>query len=132
MPGSGKPTSGHIAGMEPMDANAQVDLPVIVVGSGRLPKAVAGDDAGSLMVELQLDPRGGRILDVATTVSLPGYTRLLQSLLIGRRPDEIEHVAQQLGTVLRGPLLKPTVAALMNAVANSESVRAGDARVAAG
>ncbi len=93
---------------------------LIAVGAARLPRAVGGA-CGSLMVELVLDPADSSILDVATTISLPGYTALLKRLLIGRRLDDVGAVARDLCARCRGPLLRPTIAALANAAANSNS-----------
>lgn len=102
-------------------ADEPPQLPFIVAGSARLPRSIAGEQASPLMVELVLDPRDRCILDVATTISLPGYAALLQRLLIGRRVDEAEAVARNLCTRYRGPLLRPTIAALANAVSNSKN-----------
>lgn len=88
------------------------------MGNARLPKGIDGGQPSSLMIELALDSDDSRIVDVATSVALPGYAALLRSLLIGRRLDEVECAAQTLSVHLRGPLLKPTIAALANAVSN--------------
>jgi hypothetical protein len=74
------------------------------------------------MIELSVDSEDGRIVDVATTLLLPGYTALLRSLLVGRRLDEVECAARKLSAHLRGPLLRPSIAALAKAVANGANV----------
>ena len=104
---------------------------LVVMGCARLPKAVLGDVTGTLMIELSLDSQAGRIVGVGATVPLPGYRRLLRRLLIDRHLNEVECVAQGLQEHLRGPLLKPTIAALLNAVANSKSVEWDGERAAA-
>lgn len=91
---------------------------LIVLGSARLPRTVGGEQPSTLMIELAVDSQNGRIADVAATVPLPGYIGTLRSLLVGRRLDEVEDTAQKLSAHLRGPLLKPTIAALANCVAN--------------
>lgn len=102
------------------------ELPLIVLGTARLPRAVVGEHAEPLLVELVLDRRQRCIRDVATNVSLPGYTDLLRRLLIGHRVDEVERLSYSLCERYRGPLLRPTVAALANAVANSKDAAAAD------
>ncbi|OGO49394.1 MAG: hypothetical protein A2148_06825 [Chloroflexi bacterium RBG_16_68_14] len=101
-----------------MDVDSPVGPSMVVLGSARLPKGIGGNEASALMIELSIDSEDGRIEEVATTLLLPGYTALLRSLLIGRRLDEVEGAAQQLGARLRGALLRPTVAALANAVSH--------------
>ena len=93
------------------------DLPFIAIGTARLPKSVGGDQ-GSLLLELVLDSNAGCVIDVASTVLLPGYTGLLRRLLIGCRLDQVEEVARDLAAHFQGPLLRPTIAALTNAAAN--------------
>jgi hypothetical protein len=89
----------------------------IAVGTARLPKTVAGDQGLPLMIELSLDRDGQRIVDIATSVTLPGYVALLRSFLVGVPLDEVmASAARNLTSRLRGPLLKPTLAALANAV----------------
>ena len=102
-------------------ADEPAQPPFIVVGTARLPQSMGGEHTSPLMVELVLDPRDGCILDVATTIALPGYTALLRRLLIGRRLDDVESLGQDLCARYRGPLLRPTIAALANAVANSKN-----------
>ena len=105
-----------------MDAGTSCDqqrLAFVTVGIARLPKSIAGEQSGPLIVELTLDPEGNRIVDVATSFSLPGYIALLQHLLIGSRVDELDATVQRVCDHYRGPLLRPTVAALRNAVANN-------------
>lgn len=91
---------------------------LIVVGSARLPKSVSGEEPSILMIELVVHPRDGRVADVGTTVRLSGYTEMLQSFLIGRDLNAVEGAALELSAHLRGPLLKPTIAALANCVRN--------------
>ena len=96
-------------------------VPFVVCGVARLPRSVGGGESRVLMVELVLDTRDGPILDIATTMSLPGYTTLLRRLFLGRSLDGVQEAAQQLCLHYRGPLLRPTIAALANAVANSRN-----------
>ena len=99
---------------------APARLCLVVMGNARLPKSMYGEQPGSLMIELAFDSDDGRIVDVATSIALPRYAALLRSLLIGRRLDEVERAAKTLAEYLRGPLLKPTIAALASAVSNCE------------
>ncbi len=75
------------------------------------------------MIELALENVGGRIVQVASTLALPGYLRLLRRLLVGSRLEGMEEVFRHLTTYVRGPLLKPTIAALTKAVASVEQGR---------
>lgn len=103
-------------------------LPIVAVGIARLPRAVVGDGGQPLMIELTVEP-GGLISAVAATVSLPGYQALLQGLLVGTHIDQAEAAVCRIASRLRGPLLRPTLAAVANALAN---VRSEAAAVAAG
>jgi len=98
-----------------MDAASRAVHAFVSVGTARLPRMVSGDPPCVLMIEFSLDAEAGRIVDVATTIPLPGYAALLRSLLIGRRLDEVDGVAGQLRGQLRGTLLRPTIAALASA-----------------
>jgi hypothetical protein len=103
--------------MQQGDAQAAV-----VFGAARLPRALAGEQGGSLVLELSIEPRSGRILELATTIGLPGYRAVLQRLLIGRRISDAEVIAsRELPAHCCGPLLKPTAAALANALANARA-----------
>jgi len=105
-----------------MDAITPCDqqgLAFVTIGIARLPKSIAGEQSGPLIVELTLDPEGKRVVDVATSISLPGYIALLRNLLIGSQVDDLDSVVQRVCDHYRGPLLRPTVAALRNAVANN-------------
>ena len=101
-----------------MDRDSPAVQSFVSVGSARLPKTVSGDGPGVLMIELILDSEAGRIVEVAATIPLPGYAALLRSLLVGQRMDEVEAVARRLSGQFRGPLLRPTIAALASAVSN--------------
>lgn len=94
--------------------------PLIVVGSARLPKSVSGEQPDTLIIELSLDLRCGRVVDVGSTLPLPAYADMLHSLLVGRRLDELEEAAQELSAHLRGPLLRPTIAALASCFLHSK------------
>ncbi len=94
-------------------------LAFVTVGTARLPKSIAAEQSGPLIVELTLDSDGKRIVDVATSVSLPGYIALLRELLIGSEVDDLGAVIERVSGHYRGPLLRPTIAALRNAVANN-------------
>lgn len=93
----------------------------VVVGIARLPRALAGEQAGPLLIELVVNPKDGIVSAVASSIVLPGYRTLLQRLLIGRRLEEAGSIAAELCACCRGPLLKPTIAALANAVSNARS-----------
>lgn len=95
--------------------------PFVAVGAARLPRSLAGEQPGCLMLELVLNSADGSITDVATSVALPGHTALLKRLLLGRPLDEVEAIARDLCAYYRGPLLRPTIAALVNAVANTRN-----------
>src|SRR3972149_8737052 len=71
---------------EAMDAASRAVHAFVSVGTARLPRMVSGDPPCVLMIEFSLDAEAGRIVDVATTIPLPGYAALLRLLLIGRRP----------------------------------------------
>ncbi len=104
--------------MDTLDRASPTAPALIVLGSARLPKTVGGEQPSTLMIELAVNSQDGRIADVAATVPLPGYIGTLRSLLVGRRLGEVEDTAQKLSAHLRGPLLKPTIAALVNCVSN--------------
>ena len=95
-----------------------------VVGTARLPRTVAGEQAAPLMIELLIDSRSGAIIDVAVTIQLPGYQALLQRL-VGSRLADVEAAGRALFASYRGPLVRPTLAALANAVANAQDVGNG-------
>ncbi len=97
------------------------DADFVVLGSAHLPKALTGGQSSSLLVEIVFDSQERRIINVATTIALPGYVALLRSLLVGRRLEEVDGVTEELSAHLRGPLLRPTLAALTNAVSNSRN-----------
>jgi hypothetical protein len=73
------------------------------------------------MIELLIDAATSAILDVASTISLPGY-RVLLLQLVGTRIDDVEAAGQALFASYRGPLARPTLAALANAVANAHDL----------
>ena len=91
----------------------------IAVGSARLPKSVCGEQLSTLIVEFVLDSQNDCVVDVATTIPLPGYAEMLRSLIIGRRLDEVEGMARVFSAHLRGPFLKPTLAAVADCVRNA-------------
>ena len=96
-------------------AQSSAELSYVVIGAARLPASIAGEYSQALMVELTLDGPRGCISEVATSISLPGYTELLRGLLIGQRLEAVEGLTWRLCRHLHSPLLRPTVAALMNA-----------------
>lgn len=104
-------------------------LPIVAVGIARLPRAIVGDGGQPLMIELTVDLPAGLISAVSATVALPGYQALLQGLLVGTHIDQAEAAAQRIAQHFRGPLLRPTLAAVANALAN---MRSEAAAVAAG
>jgi len=93
---------------------------LVVVGSARLPQSLAHQQPTALLLELGLDAQGECIVDVTTSISLPGCNALLRQLLVGKRLEELGGAIEQLRARLRGPLLKPTIAALVNAIANGK------------
>ena len=107
--------------MDDPASQAAKELCCVALGGARLPKAFVAEQSGVLIVELVLDSWAGPIVDVATTIPLPGHSALLRTLLVGRRLDGVAGALQILSAQLRGPLLKPTIAALANAVSNAEN-----------
>ncbi|GAG14105.1 unnamed protein product, partial [marine sediment metagenome] len=81
-------------------------LAFVTVGTARLPKSIAGEQSGPLIVELTLDSDGKRITDIATSLSLPGYIALLRELLVGSHVNDLEAVVQRVAEHYRGPLLR--------------------------
>ncbi|MCH8009322.1 MAG: DUF3870 domain-containing protein [Chloroflexi bacterium] len=94
-------------------------LPYVAVGTARLPSGASDEQARILTIELTVSLPDGRIVDVASTIPLPGYTALLQGLLSGLQLNQVEEAARQLEEHLCGPLLKPTIAALQKAASAS-------------
>lgn len=102
-----------------------LDLPFVALGSARLPASALGEQPGALMIELALDDLGGKIVEVATNIPLPGYNGMLRRLLAGRGLDEIDAAAGQISEHCCGLLVKPTIAALANAAAHMRRQVAG-------
>ncbi len=98
---------------------AYTELPYVTVGTARLPNAFSEEQSRMLAIELTVSLPGARIVDVASSIPLPGYTALLRGLLNGLQLDQVEEAAQGLEGHLCGPLLRPTIAALQKAVAAS-------------
>ena len=88
----------------------------VLLGTARLPKEFLANNVGSLLLELAIDAE--RISSVATNIELPSYTALLTKTLVGRRLDELDTCALEFAASYRGPLVRPTLAALKNAEAN--------------
>ena len=102
-----------------MATRESAQLPITVLGRARLPNGIVGDSGCTvLLFEITYDPHDRRILDVATNLSLTGYTSLLKRVLIGGIVDDAVQQATVLERHYRGPLSKATVAAIANAVAN--------------
>jgi len=93
---------------------------LVVVGTARLPQSLASHQSLALFIELELEPCDGHIQGIATSIGLPGYNALLRQLFIGQRLDELQGAMDQFRDRYRGPLLKPTIAALANAVNNGK------------
>src|SRR5574341_2496707 len=93
-------------------------LPYVLHGAARLPKSIVGESPACLLVELALDARDLRVLDVATMPALPGYGARLRQLLVGCSLDRLEEASRSFGERYQGPLLRPTLAALANAALN--------------
>jgi hypothetical protein len=93
-------------------------VPLVVHGIARLPKVCGGvEQPQPLILELVLEVGTQRITDVSTNIPFAGYLSLLRRLLIGRFVDDIEQqILPSLNDHCRSPLLKPTVAALHQAV----------------
>ena len=87
-------------------------------------------DGGHTVLLLEIAYHAGDrcILDIATTLSLPGYTALLQQLLIGRPIDDALQAAAALVDHYHGPLSKATLSAIANAIANSHDGSGRSAR----
>lgn len=112
--------------MEPASTNGTAErsqnglgLPVIALGTARLPAGALGDKPSPLIIELALDDTGTRVLEVATNIPLPGYNRMLRRLLVEKCLKDADAIAEQIESLCKGPLMKPTVAALKNAVAQT-------------
>ncbi len=102
-----------------------------VLGIARLPRTVAGEHAAPLMVELLVDRRTRTIIAVAATIQLPGYRALLHQL-VGIKLDHVEAAGRTLFASYRGPLARPTLAALANACANAQDIGNGASPQAGG
>jgi hypothetical protein len=89
-----------------------------VVGTARLPRTLAGEQSAPLIIELAFDDASKTITGVASTIQLPLYQTLLRNL-IGVQLAELEFVARGVFAGYSGPLLRPTLAALANALANA-------------
>ncbi len=100
------------------------ELPYVVVGTARLPNAASDEQARILTIELTVSLPDGRIVDVASTIQLPGYTALLRGLLNGLQMSQVEEAAQDLEGHLCGPLLKPTISALQKAATSANAAPA--------
>ena len=101
-------------------------VPVVVHGIARLPKVCGGNEQPQpLIVELVLDPDGQRITNVSTNFPFDGYLSLLRRLLIGRYVEDIQQqVVPYLPDHCRSPLLKPTLAALQQALQQARAAHA--------
>ena len=95
--------------------------PYGVVGTARLPRTVAGDHSAPLIIELTIDPDTNVVVDVASTLQLPCFQKLLLGL-VGINLHELEAAAHNAFAHYRGPLLRPTLAALSNALANAQDL----------
>ena len=100
------------------------ELPFVAVGTARLPSAASEDPARILTIELTVRLPDGHIVEVASTIALPGYIALLRGLLNGLQLNQVDEAAQHLGEHLCGPLLRPTIAALQKAAAASTNAAA--------
>ncbi|MEX1253064.1 MAG: hypothetical protein WEE64_01855 [Dehalococcoidia bacterium] len=105
------------------DAQEGVGLPFVVHGVARLPKSICGESPACLLVELVLDAEDQRVLDVAAMPSLPGYAALLKRVLAGCSLDRLEQAGESFAERYRGPLLRPTLAAVANAALNWRNQR---------
>ena len=103
---------------------ARVELPYVAVGTARLPAAASDEQTRILTIELTVSLPDGRIVDVASTIPLPGYIALLRGLLSGLKMNQVDAAAQDLEGHLYGPLLRPTIAALQKAAAASTNAAA--------
>ena len=94
---------------------------MIAIGVARLPRAAGDGYSGALLIELTFDA-SGRVADVTSVLPLPLYNALLRQMLVGRTLAEVRAATDQLLSQLRGPLAKPTAAAIACAVANALSL----------
>ena len=84
---------------------------IIFTGSARLPaNAAAAEMLGSLAVELEVDSRDMRILDVACNCMPPLGQKLLINLLVGRELEEglqeaIEEIPKRYFSVLQRAMI---------------------------
>jgi hypothetical protein len=90
-----------------------------VVGTARLPRTLVGEQSGPLIIELAYDAETRQVVDVATTLQLPMYQQLLRRL-VGSKLQELEAATSLIFTNYRGPLFRPTLAAIANALANTQ------------
>ena len=99
-------------------AERQAARPVlcVAVGTARLPASVGGAEV--LAIELAVDAATNEIVEIVSTFQLPNYAALLRRLFVGRQLGDIDKGVQELGARLRGPLLRPTQAAITKAVSN--------------
>ena len=106
------------------------ELPFIAVGTARLPNAASEEQARILTIEITVSQPDGHIVDVASTIQLPGYIALLRGLLNGLQMNQVEEATHDLEAHLCGPLLRPTISALQKAAAASTNVAAAAQKAA--
>lgn len=107
--------------MSSSNDHPQQEIPCGVVGTARLPRTIAGEQNAPLIIELAIDPETLVIRDVASTLPLPFYQTLL-GRLVGTKLEELETAGRAVFAHYRGPLLRPTLAALQNALANAQDL----------
>jgi hypothetical protein len=103
-------------------------VPYVVHGAARLPKSVVGESPGSLLLELVLDPEDLRVIDIAAMPALPGYLTLLRQVFLGRPFDGLEEAGTLFMERYQGPLVRPTLAALSNALLNRRNQQEATAK----
>lgn len=91
---------------------------LVIVGTARLPEALSQDGLTGLLLELTVEPRTNRIIDVAASIQLPSYVALLKQALVSQSLDRLEDALERIRAHLQGPLVRPTVAALQHAVSS--------------
>ncbi|MDZ4371594.1 MAG: DUF3870 domain-containing protein [Phenylobacterium sp.] len=87
---------------------------MVITGSARLPSPTRDGRSSPLLLAVVVDASDGRIAEVHSNISLSAYNELLSTVLVGKLLDGIGRSAEEFAARCRGPLVKPTLAALAN------------------
>lgn len=89
---------------------------VIVVGHARLPHSLSPIDTQIILIELEVEPEDGSIVDLRISGALPGATRLLTALLSGKNIErDFDGAIREFQRRYVGPPQKAIVTALGSA-----------------